>query len=357
MFQQNITLGPGTGTFTQHTFEILTMLLGAFLLGLWLGWILWAKYKQIAERLQTDKDSLQASLSALNIEIHTLRDRFAYVDRERESLALRVQNLDNENNQLRTEVVDTQEDLDEVALRNRQLETELALTEAESNPATIEIIDTPLEVVTTAAAVTDAAVTNRDVEMPPAPPTDDTATPGEVTIHSPVSTGTIIVEPVDTDDERPFNFVMQDDPGGLENTSAARTVAAPDALAALDDDHFSDDAFEALTRSAVPAPVEKTELGALVLTPLTQDDLKVVEGIGPKIEELLFKAGIHTYSELAAAPVSRLREILAEAGPRFAMHDPGTWSAQALLAANGEWDNLKAYQNFLDAGKRPDAKG
>jgi hypothetical protein len=36
------------------------------------------------------------------------------------------------------------------------------------------------------------------------------------------------------------------------------------------------------------------------------------------------------------------------------MHDPGTWSAQSLLAANGEWENLKAYQEFLNAGKRPD---
>jgi hypothetical protein len=46
MFEQQVTLGPGTGTFTQHTLEILIMLLGAFLLGVWLGWMLWNKYKQ-----------------------------------------------------------------------------------------------------------------------------------------------------------------------------------------------------------------------------------------------------------------------------------------------------------------------
>lgn len=38
MYEQNVTLGPGTGTFTQHTFEILIMLLSipAWLVA-WLG--------------------------------------------------------------------------------------------------------------------------------------------------------------------------------------------------------------------------------------------------------------------------------------------------------------------------------
>ena len=87
--------------------------------------------------------------------------------------------------------------------------------------------------------------------------------------------------------------------------------------------------------------------------PTALDDLKIVEGIGPKIEDLLQKSGITTFSQLAATPVSRIKEILDTAGPSFAMHDAGTWPAQALLAANGEWENLTAYQGFLNAGKRP----
>ncbi len=84
------------------------------------------------------------------------------------------------------------------------------------------------------------------------------------------------------------------------------------------------------------------------------DDLKVVEGIGPKIQELLNSNGINTFAELSTTSVARLKEILDTAGGRFAIHDPGTWPAQALLAANGEWENLKAYQGFLNAGKRPE---
>lgn len=85
-----------------------------------------------------------------------------------------------------------------------------------------------------------------------------------------------------------------------------------------------------------------------------RDDLTIIEGIGPKTEELLFNAGITTYGQLSATGVQQLKNILADAGPRFSMHDPGAWPAQALLAANGEWPELKAYQDFLNAGKRPE---
>ncbi len=86
-----------------------------------------------------------------------------------------------------------------------------------------------------------------------------------------------------------------------------------------------------------------------------QDDLKIVEGIGPKIEELLHEAGIKTWADLAAAEVSRLREILDAAGPRYQIHDPGTWPKQASMAHEGQWEALAEYQDHLDGGKEPEA--
>ena len=81
------------------------------------------------------------------------------------------------------------------------------------------------------------------------------------------------------------------------------------------------------------------------------DDLKIIEGVGPKIETLLKDGGISTWAELAAAPVERLKEILDAAGPRYQIHDPGTWSAQAKFAAEGKWDELKEYQEMLIGGR------
>lgn len=81
------------------------------------------------------------------------------------------------------------------------------------------------------------------------------------------------------------------------------------------------------------------------------DDLKIVEGIGPKIAELLNNAGITTWQGLSETAVDRLSEILDAAGPAYQIHDPGTWPQQAGLAARGEWDALKKLQDELTAGK------
>ncbi len=81
------------------------------------------------------------------------------------------------------------------------------------------------------------------------------------------------------------------------------------------------------------------------------DDLKIIEGVGPKIETLLKEGGINTWAELAEAPVDRLKEILDAAGPRYQIHDPSTWPAQSKFAAEGKWDELKEYQDMLLGGR------
>ncbi|MEM9930215.1 MAG: helix-hairpin-helix domain-containing protein, partial [Bacteroidota bacterium] len=81
------------------------------------------------------------------------------------------------------------------------------------------------------------------------------------------------------------------------------------------------------------------------------DNLKVIEGIGPKIEGLLKDAGIKTLDQLAKTPVDDIKAVLTKAGDRYRIHDPGTWPSQARLAANEEWDLLKQYQDDLDGGK------
>lgn len=86
-------------------------------------------------------------------------------------------------------------------------------------------------------------------------------------------------------------------------------------------------------------------------TKFKMDDLKIVEGIGPKIAELFNKAGINTWRQLADSSVDRLREILDAAGSAYQIHDPGTWPNQADLADRGEWDALKKLQDELNAGK------
>jgi predicted flap endonuclease-1-like 5' DNA nuclease len=102
--------------------------------------------------------------------------------------------------------------------------------------------------------------------------------------------------------------------------------------------------------AAAPAPQATggaAGLGAL----FTSDNLQIIEGIGPKIEELLHASNINSWADLAKAPFDRLRQILDDAGPSYRVHNPGTWSEQASLAAAGKWEELIVLQKALDAGE------
>jgi large subunit ribosomal protein L20 len=81
------------------------------------------------------------------------------------------------------------------------------------------------------------------------------------------------------------------------------------------------------------------------------DDLKIIEGIGPKIADLFVEAGISSFAQLAETSVERMKEVLLGGGSRFANHDPSTWAQQAKLAAEGKMDELKALQAQLDGGR------
>lgn len=102
---------------------------------------------------------------------------------------------------------------------------------------------------------------------------------------------------------------------------------------------------------ATVAMAAPEEADAAATTAVTPDDLKIVEGIGPKIEGVLHNAGINTFAKLAEASISELEKIVREdAGIRIAF--PDTWPEQAQLAANGKWAELEQLQEDLKGGRR-----
>jgi len=123
----------------------------------------------------------------------------------------------------------------------------------------------------------------------------------------------------------------------------AETPAAPTAMAAAP--------------AAKPAkPAKPAKIALPSGKKITQDDLKMVEGIGPKIEGLLHAGGILTWQNLADAPEADVQKILDDAGPRYRMHQPATWAMQAQMAANAEWERLEKYQDWLDGGRAPEGQ-
>lgn len=81
------------------------------------------------------------------------------------------------------------------------------------------------------------------------------------------------------------------------------------------------------------------------------DDLKIIEGIGPKIALILAQAGISTFSKLAATPAEEIARILKESGLRIPA-DPTTWPDQARLVAEGKLEELQKLQDSLKWGRR-----
>ncbi|MCB0518975.1 MAG: hypothetical protein H6577_22615 [Lewinellaceae bacterium] len=214
---QDITQGPGSLTYTDHTIEILLMLLIAFLLGLLLGYILWYKWRKLYLELQAEHDRLKA--------LH--RD----LEKDHASLRYKSEELEKENAQLHKKVRSLEGDISGLKFKLEKCE---------------------------------------------------------------------------------------------ENLSAAAVAGAGIAMG----------------RAAGPPP--------------NPDDLKKVEGIGPKIEKLCNNKGIWTWRQLSQTSVEFLQKMLDEAGPNYRISKPDTWPKQAELAADGKWDELKEYQDFLLGGRNPD---
>jgi len=401
MFQQPMQYGPGTGTFIDHSLEIFFMLAGAFLIGLWLGWLIWSRYQKQFEKYRQENESHAATALTLRTQVEELNARISAAESDRAGLNAQVNSSNWENTELRQKLDAALAESEKSSAKVRQLETELALDNIgrpEEQPfqfnLPIEIEDKPdlplpavpeweipvpapsewaLPVMPPMPAppkteqITEIAVDNGAVALDlsifdipafhPAPPFVEDQASDATPIPQPPG----LIPEDDEPDMEHFEAEMQPVSAdrSLHDVSAKGLglppLDIPDYIPTndlTDTLHAAKGVVDMLEHFESPVLPEPEPL-ILPLRDVQAEDLKIVEGIGPKIEALLMKNGIRNYQELAAAPVDRLREILSQAGPQYALHDPGTWSAQALLAANGEWENLKAYQEFLDAGKRP----
>ncbi|MBT8203832.1 MAG: 30S ribosomal protein S2 [Eudoraea sp.] len=191
---------------------------------------------------------------------------------------------------------------------------------------------------------------------------------------------------VDTNcDPRPINYVVpsnDDASKSIELIMESVTAAVAEGLAERKAEKQSDTAAKAVD---TPATVEKApeetaakeepaketikETPAAVETPKVEkatapekkkatpkkeaakaDDLTKIEGIGPKGAEALVNAGVDSFEKLSKSKPEAIKEILTEASSRMAHLDPTSWPKQAKMAADGDWDKLKDWQDNAKAG-------
>lgn len=257
MFEES----PFTGACVASTYEVLIMLLGTFVLGLLLGYLIWGWLRRELERQKRDAQFHQS--------ISTKHQHRAV---SLETLASRLK--DN----------------------HERLETKLSVSEYRFRKLQEEHITLRAELNLARAGIQ---------REPPDPPQDDGPTLADIS-HAMEGESEITES--------------SPEPEGLLIPQALRRGETPDSL----------------------------EVAADVFgTRVTPNDLKILKGIGPKIEEVLHRTGIMTWADLAQSSLPRLREVLSEAGPRYRAFDPKTWPMQARMAAKGEWRKLKAYQETL----------
>ena len=132
------------------------------------------------------------------------------------------------------------------------------------------------------------------------------------------------------------NSKLQADLDACNKKLSAKTDLGASSLAADTDAEIPFDA------SAASAAMGKT---------IKKDDLKVVEGIGPKIEEMFHAGGIKTWKALSETAVARCQEILDGGGERYKVHDPASWPMQAKMCYEGKWAELAKWQDEHDHGK------
>ncbi len=155
----------------------------------------------------------------------------------------------------------------------------------------------------------------------------------------------------------------QSDREGDDDDSSEEVVRAPKAKKAVkvapkqavedtEDEVAVAEAEEVVEEAPVMEKAPKAKAAPVVAktTKAKADDLTKVEGIGPKAAEALVNAGLATYADLANSKPDAIKEILNAASSRMAHLDPTSWPKQAKMAADGEWDKLKTWQDNAKGG-------
>jgi predicted flap endonuclease-1-like 5' DNA nuclease len=133
--------------------------------------------------------------------------------------------------------------------------------------------------------------------------------------------------------------------------AAVEPAAEPASVAEAAPEPAPEPVLVAAADSPVDGPAAAgTSATATTAEPEPDDDLKRIEGIGPKMAAALNRAGIRTFRQLSEADEPALRAAIEAAGLRFA---PSlvTWARQARLLADGDEHGFNVLTKQLTAGR------
>jgi hypothetical protein len=304
--------------------EILPWILGAVLVGFGLGWLFWRcrlwlgagsragtntiGMGALADARQEEIDRLKVQLEQSSATVTTLKGRTQASDADVIALRSQVASLEPENRRLRAaaaEMASLDAEVMSLRIRVRDLESDLA-----QMPRLHDRIE---ELEAHAARIPGMLIHIQELEA--------------------AATGS------------PLDLASGEAPSSRSHPNPVVEIARVGVSGVGPSDQATGQSMRTQTNPGGQGEIEielDLEAAASILgSKLRVDDLKAVEGIGPKIAELLEAAGIESWRRLAETDVAELSALLDRAGPRFRIHDPGSWPAQAELLAAGRWDEFK----------------
>jgi predicted flap endonuclease-1-like 5' DNA nuclease len=340
---QNPVLGPGTGTFTSHTIEILLICLVMFLLGWFLHHLIYCSQHK-------------TRIAELDVNLKSARTRISDLEGDLDSCNAAMINVKGENAALSTKLARLEDQTSIDSTIKRQPQNVSPKTPDVSEEAIVSSLAT--DIVGSAGGGFDAdgakGVYGRKIKEDDlkiiegiGPKTE------ELLHHSSVHTwrqlgNTSVPQLQNILDKAGDRFQLLN-PGTWPKQ--ARMAAEGEWVKLREYQDYLVGGVE--PEGDVPSGDDAGAVRYIMGKKIKQDDLTIVEGIGPKIQSLMQDNGIDTWLKLSQSSVSKLQEILNAAGDRYRMHDPGTWPKQAALAQQGKWDQLRLYQDTLEGGKEP----
>lgn len=365
IFGQNVTQSPGTGTFASHTWEILLITLGAFLLGWFLNYLRSMSLKSRISDLEADLRSSKAKLKTANEDLATCNSRVVDLKGENTGLNSRIKDLEARP----------------ISVSSAEVESDAAVSGLTSS-MTSEQVDHTAGIVANdltsseeddsydadgARSVFGKKVNEDDLKIVEGigPKTEEILNGSSINTWRQLSNTSVPqIQSILSDAGDRFQLL---NPGTWPKQAG---MAADGQWSKLKDyqDYLVGGVEPGTADSSPPASSEPTSSGVASGTTQTfdgdaakavfgkkikQDDLRIVEGIGPKIAELLQNDGILTWRGLSNANLDRIQGVLDAAGPRYQMHNPSTWAKQAGMAADGQWQQLLDYQDRLVGGVEP----
>lgn len=326
MFEQAPTLGPGTGTLTEHALDIGLLLLGAWLLGWLFGYLLNAKHRRRAAALETELQTWKTKQQQTEQQLisqryqhdelrkthNLLSSDLRHSEAERIILEGKLQRLENREEDLAGAV------LDATPARRppevRAADSGIGAAFERSNLQIFEGIGPKVE-----AVLHDGGIATWEALA------DQTAER-----LTPLLTGAGIHPNANAPDSWPRQ---------------AELAARGDWTALIELQKF----VSGHVRGGGTAKVEKMHTRQSGGGDVKRNDLQVVTGIDGRIAEVLQQAGVRTWKELGQSQPQQLRQILIDAGVDPRHHRPDTWPRQAQLADAANWRDLEALQRTLHA--------